>query len=349
MPNLTDILKRTKLTAYFAKTKEQTFAEAVMPAKYLNSFDLNVVRGAKDGTVQIIQASAYDVDPTARDYKTSVSMKENKPFFREKISLDEGKRKEFLEVLQRNSADEIEAYSIQVYNEFAGKTGFLASVSGLVTYMLGQLLATGTVSIDDNGVEKYLNYQVPTTQRESLVLTSKWDQPTTAKPLDDLIRWKEMVDGTEVAIMSKNTYNAMKNTDQVKELMKEQKIFPAPNNVRAFIEEYTELTIKIWDEKVMVNSGGTKTTQKAYPDGKVTLTPKGQYGNAEYGPTPAKTDQIMGLADGRDIGDIPGTYATIEATEVVTGSSVVNIDIVIAAVVALNPIILDQMFIADVY
>ena len=57
----------------------------------------------------------------------------------------------------------------------------------------------------------------------------------------------------------------MKNTDQVKELMKEQKIFPTPSNVKAFIEEYTELTIKVWDEKVKFNSGRTIISQLAYP------------------------------------------------------------------------------------
>ncbi len=57
----------------------------------------------------------------------------------------------------------------------------------------------------------------------------------------------------------------------------------------------------------------------------------------------------MGLAKDRDIADVPGTYATLEVTPVVKGSAVVNMDIVISAVVALNPTILDETFIATVY
>ena len=349
MPQLIDLLKTSSLNTFYSETKEKTFAEVVMPAQYLNSFDLKVLRGSQEQEPQIIQASRYDVDPMARDFETAVTLNEDKPFFRERMSLDEQKRKDLLEVLQRNDPNEIQAYTIQIFKQFAGKSGFLASVSGLVTYMLGQLLSTGTVGVEDNGVKKILDYQIPNTQRETLTLANKWDQPTSSKPLDDLIRWKEGLDGTEVAVMSKNTYNMMKNTDQVKELIKEQKIFPTPSNVRAFIEEYTELTIKVWDEKVRFNSGGKIISQLAFPDGKVTLTPKGQYGNTEYGPDPTKTDQIMGLAKDRDIADVPGTYATLEVTPVVKGSAVVNMDIVISAVVALNPTILDETFIATVY
>ena len=349
MPQLIDLLKTSSLNTFYNESKETTFAESVMPAQYLNSFDLKVIRGSKEQAPQIIQASRYDVDPMARDFETAVTLKEDKPFFRERMSLDEQKRKDLLEVLQRNDANEIEAYTIQIFKQFAGKGGFLASVSGLVTYMLGQLLSTGTVSINDNGVRHLIDYKIPSDQRETLALGARWNQPTTATPLVDLIRWKEGLNGTEVAVMSKNTYNMMKNTDQVKELMKEQKIFPTPSNVRAFIEEYTELTIKVWDEKVKFNSGRTIISQLAYPDGKVTLTPKAQYGNPEYGPDPTNTDQIMGLAKDRDIADVPGTYATLEVTPVVKGSAVVNMDIVISAVVALNPTILDETFIATVY
>ncbi len=349
MPQLIDLMKTSSLNSFYGETKRTTFAETVMPAIYLNSFDLKVIRGAKNQEVQIIQASTYDVDPMARDFQTTVTLHEDKPFFREKMSLDEKKRKDLLEVLQRNDAGEIEAYTLQIYDQFAGRNGFLASVSGMNTYTLGQLLATGVVNINDNGVKYFLDYKVENDQRETLALTTRWDQLTTAKPLDDLIRWKEMIDGVEVALMAKNTYNMMKNSDQVKELMKEQKIFPTPNNVRAFIEEYTELTIKVWDEKVKINVAGVITTVKAYPDGKVTLTPKGSYGNTEYGPTPTKTEVIMGLGAGRDITEVRGTYATLEVTPVVKGSAIVNADIVISAVVALNPTILDSMFIATVY
>ena len=349
MPQLIDLLKTSSLNTFYRETKGSTFAEAVMPAQYLNSFDLKVTRNGQTQVPQIIQASAYDVDPKARDFETAVTLKEDKPFFRERMSLDEQKRKDLLEVLQRNDSNEIKAYTMQIFKQFAGKGGFLDSVSGLVTYMLGQLLSTGTVSIDKKKKKKVIDYEIPLVQRETLVLLNKWDQPTTAKPLDDLIRWKEGLIGTEVAVMSKNTYNMLKNSDQVKELIQGQKIFPTPNNVRAFIEEYTELTIKVWDEKVRFNSGGNIISALAYPDGKVTLTPKGQYGNTEYGPDPTKTDQIMGLAGDRDIADIPGTYATLEVIPVVKGSAVVNMDIVISTVVGLNPTILDETFIATVY
>ena len=59
-------------------------------------------------------------------------------------------------------------------------------------------------------------------------------------------------------------------------------------------------------------------------------------------------ERMPGTADGRTIVDLNGTYATLEVTNVVKGSSVTNIDIVIEALVAINPIIVDSMYILKV-
>ena len=106
----------------------------------------------------------------------------------------------------------------------------------------------------------------------------------------------------------------------------------------------TELKVLIWDEKISVN----KTERNVFPDNVVTLIPNGVLGKMEYGPTPTKVDKLSGVASGRDIVDIKGTYAPLEVAAIGKHSTVTNVEIVIEAMVAPNPTIMDSMFIGTV-
>ena len=105
------------------------------------------------------------------------------------------------------------------------------------------------------------------------------------------------------------------------------------------------MTILVWNEKIKVG----KTTRNVFPDNVVTLIPNGQLGVMEYGPTPTKTDELLGMLGDREVVDIAGTFSTVEVVAESKSAGVVNnVNVVIEDLVAPNPSIMDSMFIATV-
>ena len=341
------IINANALNQYYAGVKGTSFVESAMPSTYNQNFDLKVLKGAKGSYARVLQASNYDVEPMARDYATSTTFIDNKPLYRERMSINEQARADFLTVLATGDAETINAYASDLFEQFAGKTGFLSSVRALNTIQLGQFLCSGTIKVEENGVNKYLDYGLDSDLNVSLLGATTWSKPT-ATPIKDLQDGLDLLlskgKTVDVAIMNRYTYQLLANHQTVKTLITDQKLLPSMDNVRTTIEQLTGLKIVIWDDVATVNG----TTEKAMKDGFVTLVPNGSLGSCEYGPTPARTDKIHGVADGRTIVDLNGTYATLEVVNVVKGSSVTNIDIVIEALVAINPTIIDSMYVLKV-
>lgn len=348
MIGITEIFKANALNKYYGGVKGETLAETMFPMAYNNDFDLNVLNGVGTGAVEVIQFSNFDADILARDWGYRTHTKEGKEFFRERMVIPEKERMTLFQFL--NSKDEVlvQSYVAQLYEQFAGKNGFLASVRALATYTVSQLLSTGKVTyIDENGGGRTADYKLSTDLKETLAGTAVWSAAT-SDPLEDLSRWREKLESkgkkVEIALMNKNTFNKLKKHATVLKIVSDAKLSPSKANILDKIEEMTELKVLIWDEKISVN----KTERNVFPDNVVTLIPNGVLGKMEYGPTPTKVDKLSGLAEGRDIVDIKGTYAPLEVVAIGKHSTVTNVEIVIEATVAPNPTIMDSMFIATV-
>jgi hypothetical protein len=348
MAGITDIFKASALNKYYGGVKGETLAEALFPMSYNNDFDLNVLNGSENGVVEVIQFSNFDADILARDWGYRTHLKEGKEFFRERMSIPEKERMTLFQFLNSKDESLIQSYIAQLFDKFAGKTGFLASVRALVAYTVSQLLSTGKVTyIAENGGGRTADYKLANDLKETLAGTAVWSAAT-SNPLEDLNRWRETLESkgkkVEIALMNKNTFNKLKKHDTILKIISDVKLKPTKANILETIEEMTELKVLIWDEKISVN----KVERNVFPDNVVTLIPNGTLGKAEYGPTPTKVDKLSGIASGRDIVDINGTYASLEVAPIQKHSTVTNVDIVIEAMVAPNPTIMDSMFIGTV-
>ena len=347
--NLTDLLNAKSLNKYYAGVKGTTLVEAMFPAVFSNTFDINTFGSLDGGAVEVLQSSQLDADVMFRDWDLKTTTKGDKQFFREGMKLDEKRRKELLEILNTNNQSIIDNYSIQIFEKFAGAKGFLGSTRAIAAYTVSQFLSTAKVTfVDENGGGQTINYRLADKYKETLAGTNIWSAAT-AKPLEDLERWKETVEegggNVEIALMSKATYNALKKHDTVKALFKNIIVTVTPALIKSTIEDVIGMTILIWDEKIKVG----KTTRNVFPDNIITLIPNGQLGTMEYGPTPAKTDELLGLLGDREVVDIAGTFATVEVVPESKSAGVVNnVNVVIEDLVAPNPSIINSMFIATV-
>ena len=347
--NLTDLLNAKSLNKYYAGVKGTTLVEAMFPAIFSNTFDINTFGSLDGGAVEVLQSSQLDADVMFRDWDLKTTTKGDKQFFREGMKLDEKRRKELLEILNTNNQSIIDNYSMQIFEKFAGAKGFLGSARAIAAYTVSQFLTTAKVTfVNENGGGQTINYKLADKYKETLAGTNIWSAAT-AKPLEDLERWKETVEegggNVEIALMSKATYNTLKKHDAVKALFKNTIVTVTPALIKSTIEDVIGMTILIWDEKIKVG----KTTKNVFPDNIVTLIPNGQLGVMEYGPTPTKTDELLGLLGDREVVDIAGTFATVEVVPESKSAGVVNnVNVVIEDLVAPNPSIINSTFIATV-
>lgn len=347
--NLTDLLNAKSLNKYYAGVKGTTLVEAMFPAIFSNTFDINTFGSLDGGAVEVLQSSQLDADVMFRDWDLKTTTKGDKQFFREGMKLDEKRRKELLEILNTNNQSIIDNYSMQIFEKFAGAKGFLGSARAIAAYTVSQFLTTAKVTfVNENGGGQTINYKLADKYKETLAGTNIWSAAT-AKPLEDLERWKETVEegggNVEIALMSKATYNTLKKHDAVKALFKNTIVTVTPALIKSTIEDVIGMTILIWGEKIKVG----KTTKNVFPDNIVTLIPNGQLGVMEYGPTPTKTDELLGLLGDREVVDIAGTFATVEVVPESKSAGVVNnVNVVIEDLVAPNPSIMNSMFIATV-
>lgn len=357
MANILDIFKASTLNSYYAKSKENRkgvkglgLASILFTPVYSNSFDLKIKNGNESYTPQVLEASNYDVEPTVRDFSTTIEYINEKPFFREKMSLNEKDRKDILEVLNRNNKEEIENISAQLIEQVAGANGFLGSVDAVNSLMVGQLLSAGVLKVKSNNIESILDYKLSNDLKETLTSTAKWSDTDNCKPLDDIIRWKEKVENeggvVDLILLTSKVYNLLKNSKQVKELLEKGKVV-FPSEIKKYIEEYLDLKFILWDEKVKNNEG---ETVNVFSDKVITLIPNRVLGKMEYAPTPIKTDKIYGvLSKDTQLEDLKGTYASLQVEPIqASGGIVKNIDIILSSVNAPNPNCLNEMFIGTV-
>lgn len=347
---LIELLNAKNLKKYYTGVKGTTLAEVMFPASYTNNFDVKIFKALNGGVVKTLQAGELDVSPEARDFQITSHYAGDKRIFREKMALNERQRKELLEILNTGDTKLIENYTDQIYKQFAGKSGFLASARAVASYLTMQFLTTGIVAfIDENGSSvEGIDYGLESKFKETLAGTSVWSN-TSATPLDNLVAWKEIVEkeggNVEIALMNRVTYNKLKNHASVKAIIdKLTNVLPTEDLKRQVIEDMTGLKIVVWDEKINVKG----QVRQLFPDNVVTLIPNGELGTMEYGPTPSRTDQLLKVDGDREVEDITGTYATVEVEQELKGGAVRNVAIVIESVLAPNPSITNSMFIANV-
>lgn len=341
--NLTDIINAENLNKYYAAKKKDDFSELLFPRAFSNDFSIHSLSGYDGSAAQVLQQSELDADVNFRDFEIKSENLGDKLFFREAIKLNEHQRKSLLEVLNTKNERYIQSYAERLYETFAGEKGFLSSVQAISKYMTGQLLSKGTVTtVQGSGQAKLIDYKIPDSMKETLTGTATWDKPT-SKPIEDLLRWKEALEDASgeagLAVMNRATFLLLKNNESIKkELNKMTNVFVNDDLVKALVEKTTGLIVVVWNDKVAYKDATGTTKKTVMADNVVSIIPDHALGVMEYGPGPAKTDEIQGLLGEREIIDIEGTFATLEVAKEEKSAGVVrNVNIVIEACLAPNP------------
>lgn len=266
------------------------------PAKKKAGLDLKWLKGHK-GLPVSLAPSNFDAKSTFRD-RVGIAMTETQmPFFRESMLVKEADEQEIMRV-----QDASDPYATQVLDNIFNDAGTLVEGADVVPErMRMQLLAplNGVVGINiaSKGVNYTYNYDPEGTWKAEHyckieTAENKWDAPATSDPLKDIedaLDAQEAASGNrpEILLMSKATFNMIKNSAKVRSGILAQNVTANVNytsaKVKSFVEEELSVQIIIYNKQYKKEDG---TVAKFYPDNIVMMLPAGALGATWYGTTP---------------------------------------------------------------
>lgn len=283
------------------------------PSQKKAGLDLKWIKG-HNGLAVSLMPSTFDAKSTFRD-RVGISMSETEmPFFRESMLVKEKDEQEIMRV-----QDSKDPYATQILDNIFNDTKTLVDGANVVPErMIMQLLAplNGSMGIEikANGVNYTYNYDPDgswKSEHYAKISTDadKWSASATCDPLLDIetaLDAQEAASGNrpEILLMSKATFNMIKNSEKVRSGILSQNLTPHVNytsaRVKQFVEEELSITIIIYNKQFKNENGIAK---KFYPDNIVMMLPNGAIGTTWYGTTPeertlaAKSDADVSIVN----------------------------------------------------
>lgn len=268
----------------------------LFPEQKKAGLDLKWIKG-HNGLPVSLAPSNFDAKSKFRD-RVGISINETQmAFFRESMLVKEADEQEIMRV--QNSDD---PYAVQVLTNIFNDSQTLIDGANVVPErMRMQLLAPlgGTVgiNINANGVDYTYEYDPDGSWKKEHYLkieteADKWTTAETCDPLknlEDAMDKQEETSGNrpEILLMSKATFNLIKNSAKVRSGILAQNVTANVNyttaKVRTFVEEELGVSIVIYNKQYKDETG---TAKKFYPDNIVMMLPNGALGNTWYGTTP---------------------------------------------------------------
>lgn len=283
------------------------------PSQKKAGLDLKWIKG-HNGLAVSLMPSTFDAKSTFRD-RVGISMSETEmPFFRESMLVKEKDEQEIMRV-----QDSKDPYAAQVLDNIFNDTKTLVDGANVVPErMIMQLLAplNGSVGIEikANNVDYTYNYDPDGSWKAEHYAkitadADKWSASATCDPLFDIetaLDAQEAASGNrpEILLMSKATFNMIKNSAKVRSGILAQNTTANVNytsaKVKQYVEEELSVTIIIYNKQFKNESG---TAKKFYPDNIVMMLPNGAIGTTWYGTTPeertltAKSDADVSIVN----------------------------------------------------
>ena len=276
-------------------------------AKKKAGLDLKWLRGA-NGLPVSLAPSTFDAKAKFRD-RVGISINETEmPFFREGYAIKEKDRQELMRV-----KDTTDPYAQQVLDGIFNDTqNLIAGANVVPERMIMQLLAplggSFGINVASNGVNYTYNYDPDENLKTNHYAkveseADKWTAAETCDPIRDLenaLDAQEQASGNRpsVLLMSKATFNLIKNSKKVQSGVLAQNTTANVNytssRVKAYVEEELNVSIIVYNKQFKDESGEAK---KFYPDNIIAMLPNSPVGSTWYGTTPEEADGNESEAD----------------------------------------------------
>lgn len=285
MPAITELFTQNEVLNYVRDREyKPLLGETLFPERKQPSLKLEQLNG---GSRIPIAASIHDFDTEAEIGSRIANKQELElSLIKRKIQLEETD----IIALENPRTQAEQDYLVgQVYNDI---DSLVAGVRARVEAMRMEVLASGQVTVKENGLDFTLDYHVPAEHKEALSGTNVWTDAN-SDPLADIERWIDALDTTPTrALTSRKIYRALASHPKVIAAIfgKDTGRVVSQADLDAFMETHNYPIIRTYDEKYKVQeANGKYTTKKYFPENKFAMFNDDLLGETLYGPTAEET------------------------------------------------------------
>lgn len=285
MPTIMELFTQNEVLSYVRDREyKPLLGETLFPERKQPSLKLDQLSG---GSRIPIAASIHDFDTEAEIGSRIANKQELElSLIKRKIQLKETD----IIALENPRTPAEQAYLVgQVYNDI---DQLVAGVRARVEAMRMEVLASGQVTVKENGLNFTLDYHVPTEHKEALTGTNVWTNEN-SDPLADIERWIDALDTKPTrALTSRKIYRALATHPKIIVAIfgKDSGRVVSQADLDAFMETHSYPVIRTYDEKYKVQQAdGTYTTKKYFPENKFAMFNDDLLGETLYGPTAEET------------------------------------------------------------
>lgn len=277
--------------------------EGIFPTRRKAGLKLSWITGAKGLPVQL-KNSNFDSKSPIRDRVGFTKSETGMFFFKEAYDLKEEDRQELLKLSESPNYDQWIKPIIQaIYDDEAN---LIESARVTQELMRMQILSSGVVSLNNNGVLNELDYGLPAANKETLTGTDLWSDPT-ADVIEQITEWQDKVEiatGTRPtrAICHRDTLKVLKKNNAIKSYARPDLADPTKasileKDVLRVLDDVVGITVIVNSKKFKAASTGTATD--FFPTKVFTLLPPNAVGFTWNGTTPEEADLMSGATDAK--------------------------------------------------
>ncbi|NHL35680.1 major capsid protein E [Clostridium botulinum] len=311
MPRIEDVFNTKELINYFKeRTITPMLGESLFPERKIQDIEFDMILGSGGLPVS---ASVH-----AFDTKTQMASREaiekgvaSLALIKRQIKIAE---KEIIKINNPRTNAELTFVLSQLYND---SEKMVQAVKVRVEAMRMEVLSTGKLKIEENGVKVTLDYGIPSANKKSF----NWSDPATSKPLDDLTTLADAVEDTSIrptrALTSRKLARAICNSHSVRAAIhgvNSDKIVSLAQ-LNELLEQLNLPQIVTYEGKYKVEKAKGFDTKRYFPDNIIAMFGDGPLGETIYGLT---AEEVKLIGDGKmDMAEMVdkifvGTYTSID-------------------------------------
>ena len=288
-----DTITAENVSGYWNASQENvdtTLGDKLFPARKQLGIKLAFVKGGS-GKAVALKPAAFDTKVPLRERMNLSVTDEQMPFFKEAIVVKEEERQQLNMIAATNNQALIDSVIGGIFDD---QTHLVA--------MRMQVLATGKISFNNNGVAQEFDYGV----KDSMKSTVKkaWTDAA-ATPLADIEEALEAMENqgkkAEILIMTQKTFGLIRKAASTVTIIKPL----APKGVTINNKELSDYLLEAYDVKVEIKNDtftdDDGVVKKFYPEGYVSFVPNATLGNTVFGTTPEESDLLGGNISGVEV------------------------------------------------
>lgn len=312
MPKLQEVFNTNELINYFKELEERPmFGEVLFPSRKIPDIEFDMILG-KGNLPVTASIHAFDTETQLASRDAIEKGAAALALIKRKIKITE---KELIKINNPRTDAELQHTLTQLYND-AEK--MRKSVEVKTEIMRMEVLTSGKLKIEENGVKVTLDYKMPAGNQKSY----NWSTATTAKPLDDLDTICTAVED-ESGVRPTRALTSRKILKKICACDSVRKAIHGVNSDKVVTtSQLNELLVQCdlpqfvtYDEKYRVEGAKGYTAKRYFPENKIALFPDGYLGEGIFGLT---AEEVKLIGDGNMetagmVGNIfVGTYTSVD-------------------------------------